>query len=421
MATRDRHLDHFSQQGTALSLDTWWQMDQVIRIGREYENFRSAIIWALERDRTDAAVRLAAMGAEAACSRGEAPLAIDVLRRPADLVPTDRGFALAALGWILVTLGDVEGAMAAVRDAHEVAREHPGDYMILVLIDESLVVQIFGDVRRSGELFTEAWDRAVAAGGSHLVAGSDIFVAAWLMIPMRFDEAARVARAALASAPEFGYRHVLETGLAWSLLAGGRVEEAVEVVAEFTPVPPGSQWAHSNTITAHLVMGHTDGHEAAARSLAPAAREAILRRPKLISDFLVAFAYLSYLAGDLDRVAEIISVTLPFGAGSVYNYLVQRMAAADGDDAIDVVEAHGAAHPALGALRPRGRARPAAAGRGARALVVGACPRGDHRSSAAGRSADRPARGRGSQLRRTGRSGRPARRPRPGSGAPGRR
>ena len=347
VAARDRHLDHFSQQGTALSLDVWWQMDQVIRMGREYENFRSAIIWALERDRTDAAVRLAAMGAEAACSRGEGPLAIDVLRREAQLVPHDRGFALAALGWVLVTIGDIEGAMAAVRDAHEVAREHPGDYVILVLIDESLVVQIFGDVRRSGELFYEARDRAAAAGGSYLVVGCDLFVAAWLMIPMRFDEAARVARAALASAPEFGYRHVLETGLAWSLLAAGRIEEAVEVVAHFTPVPPGSQWAHSNTITTHLVMGHTEGHEAAARSLAPAAREAILRRPKLISDFLVAFAYLSYLAGDLDRVAEIISVTLPFGAGSVYNYLVQRTAGATGDDAIDVVEAHGAAHPAL--------------------------------------------------------------------------
>jgi hypothetical protein len=345
-AARDRHLDHFSRHGTPSSLATWWRIEQVVRMGREFENFRSAIIWALERDRTDAAVRLAAMGAEAACSRGEGQLAIDVLRREAELVPTDRGVALCALEWVLVTMGDVEGVMAAVRDAHEVGRDHPGDFLVHVLIVASLVVQFFGDIRRSGELFHEARDRAVSAGESNLVVGSDLFVAAWLMIPMRYDEAARVARAALAAAPEFGYRHVIETGLAWSLLAAGRVEEAVEVVADLTPVPPGSQWAHSNTITTHLVMGHTDGPETAARSLAPAAREAILRRPNIMSASLVAFAYLDYLAGDLDRVAEITSVTLPFAGGSVYNYLVQRRAGATEDDAIEVLEAEAVARPA---------------------------------------------------------------------------
>jgi predicted ATPase len=116
-AARDPHLDHFSMHGTTLSVATWWENDQVIRVGREYESFPSAIIWALERNRTDDAVRLAAMGAVAACSRGEGQLAIDVLRQPADLDPLDRGFALAALGWTLVTLGDFEGAMASVQSS----------------------------------------------------------------------------------------------------------------------------------------------------------------------------------------------------------------------------------------------------------------------------------------------------------------
>ncbi len=346
-AARDRHLDHFSLHGTRMSLADWWELDQVIRIGREYENFRSAIIWALERDRTGAAVRLAAMGGEAACSRGEGQLAIDVLRRMVDLAPADRGFALGSLGWVLVSLGDIEGAMVAVRDAHEVARDHPGDYMILVLIVESLVVQIFGDIRRSGDLFYEARDLATGEGVANLVAGVDLFLALWLMAPMQFDDAVRVARTALASAPEFGYRHVIETSLAWSLLVSGRLDEAVDVVKAFTPVPPGSQWAHNNTIITHLVMGHTDGPEDAARSLAPAAREAILRRPKIISDFLVAFAYLAYLAGDLDRVEEITSVTLPFGAGPTYNYLLQQLAGATAENGIEVLEGFKAAHPAL--------------------------------------------------------------------------
>ncbi|MGA3149653.1 MAG: hypothetical protein ABSF33_19595 [Acidimicrobiales bacterium] len=233
--------------------------------------------------------------------------------------------------------------MAAVRDAHEVAQDHPGDYLILVLIVESIVNQIFGDIRRSGDLYHQARDLAVAEGIPNL-AGVDLFVATWIMIPMRFDEAARVACAALASAPEYGYRHVIETAL---LLAGGRIDDAGEVVADFTPIPPGSQWAHVNTIVTHLVMAHADGPEAAARSLAPAAREAILRRPKIMSDFLTAFAYLAYLSGDLDRVAEITSVTLPFGVGYIYNYLLQQLAGATGEDGIAVIEGFRAAHPSL--------------------------------------------------------------------------
>jgi hypothetical protein len=66
-----------------------------------------------------------------------------------------------------------------------------------------------------------------------------------------------------------------------------------------------------------------------------------------MSDFLTAFAYLAYLSGDLDRVAEITSVTLPFGVGYIYNYLLQQLAGATGEDGIAVIEGFRAAHPSL--------------------------------------------------------------------------
>jgi hypothetical protein len=219
--------------------------------------------------------------------------------------------------------------------------------MILTLIAETMVAQIIGVNRRAGELVHEARELAVAHYNPNVVAGCDLFVSSWLLIAMQYDESARVARAALALAPDFGYRHVIESGPAWSLLVGVRIDEAAEVVAEFTPVPPGSQWAHSNTITTHVVMRHTNGPETAARSLSHAAREAILRRPKIASDSLVAFAYLAHLSGDLDRAQEITSNTFPFAAGSIRNFLVQTWAGAIQENAVDVVDAYSAVHPAL--------------------------------------------------------------------------
>ena len=139
VAMRDRHLDHFSAEGTPLSLTSPWRLDELIRQGREYENFRSATVWALERDRPDGAVRIAALGMEAACNRGEAQLALDILRRPADLSPADRSYAAAARTWLLVTQGDVIEAMSALEEVRALDKTCGDAHRVYLLFNEYMI------------------------------------------------------------------------------------------------------------------------------------------------------------------------------------------------------------------------------------------------------------------------------------------
>lgn len=54
---RDRHLEHFYGDPVVASFDAWHSLDGVTRIGREYENFRSAATLGLEQDRPAALLR----------------------------------------------------------------------------------------------------------------------------------------------------------------------------------------------------------------------------------------------------------------------------------------------------------------------------------------------------------------------------
>jgi hypothetical protein len=139
-------------------------MDRLIREGREYKNFRSATVWALERDRPDAAVRMAALGLEAACDRGEAQLALDMLRRPADLTPNDRGYVAAARTLLLVTQGDIIEALAAMEEARFLNGEGAGDHRLFLSPIEFTIQQFLGALRQFRAVMEEAggcpWNQA---------------------------------------------------------------------------------------------------------------------------------------------------------------------------------------------------------------------------------------------------------------------
>ena len=78
------------------------------RIDREFDNFRSAATWALERGRPDATVRLAAVIAEAFVARGEGRSALSGSSFPRELHGRDFVFVRTMLAYILLSTGDVK-------------------------------------------------------------------------------------------------------------------------------------------------------------------------------------------------------------------------------------------------------------------------------------------------------------------------
>jgi predicted ATPase/class 3 adenylate cyclase len=347
VTTRDRHLDHFSNEGIPLSLSNLFKSDRLVREGREYENFRSATVWAIERDRSDAAVRMAALGIEAAINRGEAQLALDVLRLPADLSPNDKRHAAAATTWLLVTQGNIVGALAAVEKARSLDDEAVGHQRLFLLYCEFMIQSVLGDVRRSRSVIDAAQRLALDSGDSLLIAGCDLFINTWYQNVLLFDESIEVCRSTLVSAPDFAYRHVVEYSLAWSLLATGQRDEAAEVVDAFTAIPPGSQWGHGSNIVAHLVLAHRDGPEAAGRSLGLVAREAVSRRPQIGGDFLTGFAYFHHMSGATERARFINENTLTVTLASAQRFMQFADRRVAGDDVIELIDASVEELPAI--------------------------------------------------------------------------
>jgi len=322
VATRDRHLHHFDDHGEHLSVARWWAMDEVMRSEREYENFRSAIAWALERDCPEAAVRIAAARFEATSARGEVHLVLAMLERPADLPPGDRAYVAAVRVWLLVSNGLIVEALAGIDQARDLGRAATGDHEVLLLLADGTVQAFLGGLNEWGDSIEEARRRATISDDALLVAGCDLFRASHLTQIGRHDEAIEVARAALLTAPNFGSRSVIEAGLCWSLLEAGRVEEAARTVRRFTPSPIGSPWSYFNDITANLVLAHTDAPETAGRAIARQTQEVLARRPEIGGEFLAAFAYLHLLSGRRERALELIKSAVPVALGPVKTFIL---------------------------------------------------------------------------------------------------
>lgn len=346
-ATRDHHLDHFSEEGRPLSVADWWGSDRLNRQGREYENFRAAAVWALDRHRTESAIRIAAAQVEVASGRGEAQLALDILMLQSDLSLNDRCYAAAAKAWLLISQGDIPGALVAMDDARDLGQDHDGDHRFFLSLAEHIIQQYLGNLRHSLSAIEEARRIAVTLDRPVLVGGCDAFICRWLEAVLRFEDAIEVASSALASAPNFGHRYLTEGGLCWSLLAVGRIDEALDVVANLSAAPPGSQWAYCTSIYACLLMAHSDGPDAAGRSLARIAKEAVSRRPKIGGDFLTGFAYLNQVSGNTEQAQYINDRTLTIAMGGVQNAMRFAELDATGDSVIEAIESQVAKVPVL--------------------------------------------------------------------------
>jgi predicted ATPase/class 3 adenylate cyclase len=343
---RDRHLEHFAQDPAGRSLDHWLQLATATRIGREYENFRAALTWAIERDRLADAVRLAAIGHEAAGHRGEVALAINVLRTPVELEPRDRINADASLAYELLWLGDVGGATEAIRSALDRNEEYPCDFSIFAIVTEGLLLGIMGEPARMVERFDAAqrladehWGETVRVFASYPPGLAEVQALAYAAAIERLDRALR--------GPRIIFTHLAEANRAWALLAAGRVAEALAAVDGFSEVPLGSQWEHIDLIVTQVVRAHDVGPDEAARTLATAARELVARQPQVRSAILQAFAYLALLRGDEDRAHEITSLTLPITSEQLWNWMVLRPLGATPDTFFDVRSRYEREHPLL--------------------------------------------------------------------------
>ena len=172
-----------------------------------------------------------------------------------------------------------------------------------------------------------------------------IFLAIPLNCRQAFEEAVDACDAAMADAPEMGLLTNLQFQRAWALLAAGRVNEAVQAVATFNPVPSGSQWTHVPTIATHAVMAHTVGGEASTRSFAATIAEAVRRRPAIAPDVLQTFGYLAHMRGDIERAQEITSHNAPFATAIIWSWMVLASLGGTAETAYDVIGAYNIEHP----------------------------------------------------------------------------
>lgn len=342
-ATRDRHLDQFTNDNSPSDFEWSNSLSNVVRRGQEYENYRSAGLWAIERGHPEQATWIAAAAFDAAGARGELAMIIDWLTAPAEMHADYRMASRATLGWVLASQGDIAGSETQLAAA--LALGHLDAWVVFANYVRSLNLILTGDMNAAEQLIRSALAQARDASGPILHATGVIFLAILLTCRLAFDEAIDACDAAMADAPELGYYTNLQFQRAWALLAGGHVTEAVQAVATFNPVPSGSQFAHYPTITTHTVMAHTAGAEAATRSFAATIAESVRRRPAIAPDALQTFGYLAHMRGDTDRAEEIVSHNAPFLTVHIWSWMVLTSHGGTAETAHDVIDAYNREHP----------------------------------------------------------------------------
>ena len=344
-AARDRHLEHFLHDPVGGSYDRWLSLDATTRIGNEYENFRSAAVWARERGRPEATARIAAVVDEAGARRGELQLIFDALRHPADLEAQDRIMVHSALAWEFVFLGELEATEEAVQVALTVNEEHPCDFGIRAMSADAVRLGALGDHVGARQRFEAIHLIAHEHYGANVRALADFWLALDDVTTFRYADAVQRFDALMAVAPNFGYRHVIEANRAWALLAVGRVDDAGRAVAELSEIPAASQWEHVNLVFSHAVMAQTVGTQEAARSLAAAAKALAARRPTIGSFILSGFAYIAHVRGDEQRAQEITSMTVSTHGEQLWNLLVLKPLGATPENFDQVRAAYENEHP----------------------------------------------------------------------------
>ena len=339
---RNRHLEHFFQITGDGSLEQY--LSQVIRdyLSREYENVRSAIVWALEVDRSDLAVRLARMAVDHAAHRGEAELAVDVLRLPVVLEPADEAARLAVLALALNMAGDPVASIEVNERALRLTAETGCDsHLLALLVKGGIEVQVAG-LRAGTEVFLEAQRWAAEHAGPNGRAFIGFQVAAAWSQALRFREAIGLLRQIMASG--WSGNGIGDAYLAWCLFAVGETDHLDQVTAAWDPQLKQSTFSFVLTITEHVLGAAQSDAAEAGRSLAAAIREDVARRPTIRSDALVAFAYLSFLSGDIEHARELIGWVTPYFSYGIWCWLIVQLdGTPDGDvyDQLDkFIEAH---------------------------------------------------------------------------------
>ena len=273
--TRDRHLADFHAEPAGSSLEVWASFAGMHRVDVEYENLRSAAMWAIEHDRTDMAQRLMALISEGAEARGEVQLVIDCLELDCDLEPRDRIFVNSRLGVALNTHRHETRAESVLQAACATGAEHPSEFLVGALIYSGLNRMAQRDVPGARADYETAREFADAHCGTNVRAMARIAMLGQLVAEWRFPELVELCDEWIYTAPEFGFRHIFEGVRAWGLLRLDRIDEATAATSSFTAVPPASQWAALNLVIRHAVLAHVDGPDESSRSMAQATSELV--------------------------------------------------------------------------------------------------------------------------------------------------
>ena len=314
VAVRDQHLDHFFNDRAGASMNDWLDIASMERLDREFENFRSAAVWALEQGRVEATVRLAAMLAESLPAHGEPLTALEWLQLPVELHGRELVFARTILAYVRQVTGDLEGADRAADEAIAAARQHPCDDVLFAMMTRAADESIQGHFDVEIQLLEEG-RRIAESFGANVRAMTDFYWMRSCFARLRTEETVTVAADICEQAPTYGYRFLAERMRAFALVTLGRVDDADRLTRTFPEAPP-TRLAFEAVIMKHAIMVHTDGPDAAARSLAAIAREMVARRPEVIVDFLQGFGYIGYFRGDHERARDIaLHTAARFGNG----------------------------------------------------------------------------------------------------------
>lgn len=330
-STRDLHLAHFLADDVGSSMDRWLDIASLWRIDREYENFRSAAEWAMERGRPDDAAMIAAILSDAAPRRGDAVTVIEWMRLGVNLTGRAAVYVQALLAHALNIGGRFEEGLTFLHSAIELGQSERCSDVVFAVCDLAVAVGFGGDPQGRTDLYEQARMAAEEYGGDNVTALAMMFELVAFVGVADHQRALDAAAQCSASAGTFGYLHIIEAWQAYALLQLGLVDEAREVVKWSAPIPPSSQWAHMNTVIGALVLARTEGSEAGARALASQAKEAVARRPALAAEFLCGFAEFAFQLGELER-AERYSDLQGFG---VANILIEVRAKLEGLDGLD--------------------------------------------------------------------------------------
>ena len=344
-STRDRHMEHFYRVDGGASLEDLESVGMFMRLGPEYENIRSAATWALEHGRLEVAARIGFLLSEAAADRGESQLVIRWMQLPANLSPEDRILVDAQLSLQLVIAGDLTTAHDAISVALDLAHHHPGDAALFAFMVHGIQLAYFGELAASAVILRDTLRSAEQLAGPRVQALAANMLTIYLMHSWCWQEVIDVVDHAIEIAPDYWHRHIIEVNRATALLALGRIEDAERATITVAGAPDGSQWAQMDLLCAHMVMGHTHTSDIAAKSLASVTAEFVARRPEVVSDFLVGFAYLRHLMGDADRVREIVDHTHSMGLPGIWSYLALAPLGATSDNAMEIHDTYAREHP----------------------------------------------------------------------------